>query len=63
MIPVYAVARFNHKEIRNDGFHCYLNKLQKINSEDKGSLHQCLQGLFFALNDWKSVPVDVTDIA
>ena len=44
-------------------FHRYLNKLKKINSEDKGSLHQCLQGILFALNAWNSGPVDGTDIA
>ena len=41
-IPVHAVVRGNHKAIRNDGFHRYLNKVQKIKSADKGNLHQWL---------------------
>ena len=60
IIPVHAVARVNHKVIINEGFHRYLNKFQKINSTDKGSLHQFLPGLLFALYDWNSGPVDRT---
>ena len=62
-IPVHAVARGNQKEIRNEGFHKYLNKVQKINSSDKGSLNQWLQGILFELYAWNSGPVDGTDIA
>ena len=43
IIPVYAVERGNHKAIRNEGFHIYLNKLKKIKSSDKSSLQQWLQ--------------------
>ena len=43
LIAVHAVARSNHKEIINEGFHKYLNKIKKINSADKGIFHQCLQ--------------------
>ena len=39
-----------------------MNKVQKINSADKGSLHQWLQGVFFVLYDCNSGPVDETDI-
>ena len=63
LIPVHAVSTGNHKSIRNEGFHRYLNKLQKINSVDKVSLHQWLQGVLFAIYDWNTVPVDETDIA
>ena len=31
LIPVHEVTRGNHKEIRNEGFHRYLDKVQKIN--------------------------------
>ena len=31
LISVHAVERGNHKAIRNEGFHRYLNKVQKIN--------------------------------
>ena len=41
----------------------YLNKVQKINSADKGRLHQWLQGALFALYAWNAVPVDGTEIA
>ena len=63
LIPVHAVSRGNHKAIRNKGFHWYLNKVQNINSADKGSIHQWLQGLFFTLYAWNAGPVDGTDIA
>ena len=39
-----------------------MNKVHKINSADKGSLHQLFQGIFFALYIWNSVPVDGTYI-
>ena len=32
LTPVHEVATVNQKEIRNEGFHMYLNKVQKINS-------------------------------
>ena len=63
LIPVHVVARCNHKEMRNNGFHCYLNKAQSINSLDKGSLHQYLQGLFFVWYALNVGPVDGTYIA
>ena len=43
LMPVHAVTRRNHKKIINEVFHRYLIKVQKIKSEDKGSLHQWLQ--------------------
>ena len=49
LILVHVVARGNHKAIRNEGFRRYLNKVQKINSDDNGILHQFLQGLSFSL--------------
>ena len=30
LITLHAVARINHKEIINEGFHRYLNKVQRI---------------------------------
>ena len=63
LITVHTVARGNHKEITNEGFHRYLNNVQKINSEDKGSLNQWFQGLFFSLYAWNEGPVDRTEIA
>ena len=63
LIPVNAVTRGNHKSIKNEGFHRYLNKVHKINSADKGSLNQWLQGVIFALYAWNEAPVDGSDIA
>ena len=63
LILVHAVARGNHKAIRNAGFHRYLNKVKKINLAYKGSLHQWSQGVFFTLNDWNAGPVDGIDIS
>ena len=61
--PVHAVARGNHKAIINEGFHRYFNKAQNINSADKGSLRQFLQGLLFEMYAWNLDPVNGTDIA
>ena len=63
LIPVHAVARRNHKEIIKNGFHRYLKKLQKINSTDKGSHHQWLQGVLFSLYTCNVIPVDGTYIS
>ena len=63
LTPVHEVARINQKEIRNEGFRMYLNKVQKINSPDKGSLHQWLKGVLFALYDWNAGPVYGTEIS
>ena len=63
LIPVHEVAIENHKAIINEGFHRYLNKVYMINSSDKRSLHQLLQGVLFALYAWNAGPVDETDIA
>ena len=49
IIPVHVVAKGNHKEIINKEFNLYLKKFQKINAYEKGSLHQWLHGVFFAL--------------
>ena len=63
LIPVHVVATGNQKEIINKVIHRYLNKVQKINSSDKGKLHQWFQGVLFTLYACNAVPVDGTDIA
>ena len=40
LIPLHAVSRGKHNAIRNEGFHRYLKRLQKINPAYKGGLHQ-----------------------
>ena len=62
LIPVHAVASRNHKAIIKEGFHRYLNKVKKINSEDKGSLNQWLKGILLRLYAWNKGQVDRTDI-
>ena len=42
LLPVHVVARGNHRAIRNEVFHRYLNKVQEINSSENGSLNQWL---------------------
>ena len=49
-------------ELRKKGFHNYLNKVHKINSEYKVILYQWSQGVFFALYACNTSPVDGTDI-
>ena len=62
-IPVYAVARVNHKAIIHKGFHNYLNHFQKINSHGNGIIFQLLQVVFFALYVWNIDPVYTMEIA
>ena len=62
LIPVHVVARGDHAAFRNEGFSCYLKKVQKINSAHKVSLHQLLQGVCFPLYAWNAIPVDGTGI-
>ena len=62
LIPVHAVSGGNHKAIINEGFHRYFNKVQKISSADKGSLHQWLQGILFALYALNAGLVYITEI-
>ena len=62
LILVHYVARGNHGSVINEGLYCYLNKLHKIKSSDKGSLHRCLRGLIFSLYALNTDPVDRTDI-
>ena len=56
LIPVHTVPKINYKEIINKRLHRYLNKAQKINSVEKFSLHQWLQGVFFAFYTWNVGP-------
>ena len=63
LIPVHSVAPENHKAIRNERFHQYLNKVQKINMADKGSFHQWIQGVMFALYGWNAAPIDGMDVS
>ena len=51
LIPLHSFARGNHKSIMHELFHRYLKKVQKIYSEENGSLHQWLQGVRFVLYD------------
>ena len=62
LIPVIAVSRGNHKAVRNERFHRYLNKVQTINTADSGSLHRWVQGIFFAIYAWNADAADGTDI-
>ncbi len=62
LIPVQAVGKGNHKAVRNEMFHRYLNKVEKINTANTGTQQQWLQGVFFALYGWNAGPVDGTDI-
>ena len=62
LVPGHSVARGNHKAVINEGFHRYLNKVHKIHLPEKSSVHQWLQGVFFIMYSWNSVPVDGTGI-
>jgi len=53
-VPVEAVSRENHKAIRNERFHRYLNKVQRINTADTGSMFRWKQGALYALYAWNA---------
>jgi hypothetical protein len=62
LIPVIAVSRENHKAVRNERFHRYLNHIQRINTANAGNLNNWAQGIHFAFYGWNSSPIDGTDI-
>ena len=61
-IPCVPVSPENHKAIRNENFHKYLNKVERINSADTAVLWRWKQGVLFCLYAWNASPVDGTDI-
>jgi hypothetical protein len=61
-IPVEAVSKGNHKAIRNERFHRYLNKVKTINTADTDSYVQWKQGVVFAVYGWNAGPIDGTNI-
>jgi hypothetical protein len=62
-IPIHQISRENHKAIRNERFHRYLNKVQRINTADVASMFRWKQGALFALYAWNASPIDGTDIS
>lgn len=56
------MSRENHKAIRNERFHRYLNKVQRINTADTGSLFRWKQGVIFSVYAWNASPMNGTDI-
>ena len=61
-MAIDPVSPQNHKAVRNERFHRYLNKVETINTADKSSFTQWLQGVMFAMYAWNASPVDGTNI-
>ena len=61
-MTILPVSPENHKACWNERFHHYLNKVQKINSADTGTLEQWKQGTLVAVYSWNAGPIDGTDI-
>jgi hypothetical protein len=61
-IPAEGVAPENHRAIRNERFHRYLNKVESINTADTGALTLWKQGVKFAIYAWNASPIDGTNI-
>eukprot|EP00957_Ditylum_brightwellii_P208021 15355524-Ditylum_brightwellii.AAC.1 len=61
-VSVLAVDKENHKVVRNERFHKYLNKVQRIGAADRASMHQWRLATKFAAYAWNSALVDMTDI-
>ena len=61
-ILVKAVLKGNHRAVRNEIFHKYLNKVQVLHAADKASVAQWRLGTSFATYSWNAAPVDGTDI-
>ncbi|MGA1505134.1 MAG: integrase zinc binding domain-containing protein [Ilumatobacteraceae bacterium] len=62
LIPVVAVSRENHKAVRNERFHRFLNHVERINTIDTGNLETWGQGVHFAMYSWNAGIVDGTDV-
>ena len=62
LIPFHVVSAENHKAIRNERFHRYLNKVKKIHAADCQSLSQWMMGACFAQYAWNALPIDGTNI-
>lgn len=62
-IKQHTVAPKNHKAIRNERLHRFLNKVQKIFSADKATFQEWLQAVMFAICTWNASPADGTDIS
>ena len=61
-IPVEAVSRENHKAVRNERFHRYLNKVERINTAETENFFRWYQGVLFSVYAWNAGPIDGTDI-
>jgi hypothetical protein len=61
-IHIEVVASENHKALRNERFHRYLNRVQRNNTADTGSFFQWKQGVTFAFYGWNAGPIGGTDI-
>ena len=61
-VPIHVAAPGNHKAIRCERFHRYLNKVETINTADKKDLTLWKQGVLFACYAWNASPIDGTDI-
>jgi hypothetical protein len=48
-IPVESTSRGNHRAVRNERFHRYLNKVEMINTTETTSYNQWKQGVVFGL--------------
>ena len=57
-----AVSRGNHRAIRNERFHRYLNKALKITVADLRSVTAWWQTVLFSVYAWNASPIDGTDI-
>ena len=61
-IPHMTVARGNHRAIRNERFHRYLNKALKITVADLQSTTAWWQTVLFSVYAWNASPIDGTDL-
>ena len=61
-VQVHRVTAGNHKAIRVERFHRYLNKVQKILGETCQSLQQWVLAVALAVYAWNAAPVDGTNI-
>ena len=61
-VPHMAVARGNHRAIRNERFHRFLNKALKITVADLRTASAWWQTVLFSVYAWNASPIDGTDI-
>ena len=61
-IKFHVVAKQNHKAVGVERFHKFLNKAQKISTEERGTSEPFVEIGMATAYAWNASPIDGTDI-